>query len=302
MAARTGFGGERGQAAVEWVGLVSLVLAIFAVVLAVGPGLQGVGLARAIAAKLACAVRLADGCAAGSPSPLVVAYGDELAKLVRSNAPELVYEADSSAVPVDFRSCRGPVCGNGPRSGAVRSSNTGEPAAAFVHVVDCRADAIAASERSGFDCSGERAGNVYLQYWLYYEDSVSLRDVPGDPGFHQDDWESFQVRIGPGGVEDRASSHNGYNYDGGIGNWLSDAGIVSRPAWGPATGREYVSGGSHAGHVHEDDPGAPPRWTPPGALELIPIDALDRATRRTRFAITPPWRKPVYRDPEDEGT
>ena len=293
---------ERGQATVEWVGLVSLVLALFAVVLAVGPGLPGVGLARAIAAKLACAVRLADGCAAGSPNPLVAAYGDDLAKLVRDNAPELVYEADSSALPVDFRSCRGPVCGNGQRSGAVRRSNTGEPAAAFVHVVDCRAEASAASERSGFDCSGERAGNVYVQYWLYYEDSVSLRDVPGDPGFHQDDWESFQVRISPAGVDDRASSHHGYNYDGGIRSWLSDAGIVQPPRLGPGD-RPRVRL-----RRQPRRPRARGRPERPAALDAArraradpDRDARPRH-RRTRFAITPPWRKPVYRDPEDEGT
>lgn len=292
--------GESGQGSVEWIGLVSLVAALFVAVLAIGPALPGVGLARAIASSITCALRLSSGCGAGDA--LSAAYGDELAKLVRQNAPQLVFEPDSSALPVDFRSCRGPICGNGKRSGSVRVSNSGQPAAAFVHVVDCRPEAIAATERSGFDCSGERAGNVYVQYWLYYEDSTSLRALPGDIGHHEDDWESFQVRITPGGIDDRASSHHGYNYDGGIGSWASDAGIVHRAAWGPATGLEYVSGGSHAGHVHEDDPGSPPRFTPRGALELIPIETLDRNTRRTRFAVTPPWRKPVYRDPEDEGT
>jgi hypothetical protein len=53
--------------------------------------------------------------------------------------------------------------------------------------------------------------------------------------------------------------------------------------------------------VQEDD-WVPGRWTAPGDLELIPIETLDAEARRTRFAIVPPWRKPVYRDPEDEGT
>jgi hypothetical protein len=35
---------------------------------------------------------------------------------------------------------------------------------------------------------------------------------------------------------------------------------------------------------------------------LIPVETLGRTALRTRFAITPPWEKPVYRDPEDEGT
>jgi hypothetical protein len=293
-------GAQDGQGTVEWVGLVSLVAAVFALLLASGVGLPGVGLARAIASSIACAVRLGDGCAAGDP--LVAAYGTELARLVRENVPRLVYEAHSSALPVDFRACRGATCGNGKHAGAVRASNTGTPTAAFVHVVDCRLQAIGSQPAWRGFCSPAALGNVYVQYWLYYEDSTSLRDLPGEVGFHQDDWESFQVRIRPDGVDDRASSHHGYNYDGGVGSWLSDAGVAHRSSWGPATGIEYVSGGSHAGHVHEDDPGTPPRWTPPGALELIPIELLGSGDRHTRFAITPPWRKHVYYNPEDQGT
>jgi hypothetical protein len=292
---------EDGQGTVEWIGLVGLVAALFAALVAVAPQLPGLGVGRALASSIACAIRLGDGCG-GTGDVLVAAYGEDVASLVRDSAPRLVYEAGSSALPIDFRECRGAACGNGTRAGAVRQSQTGEPAVAFVHVVDCRARAVAASVRWTYDCSGDRAGNVYVQYWLYYVDSTSLRDLPGDVGHHADDWESFQVRIRADGVDDRASSHHGYNYDGGAGSWLSDAGFVHRSAWGPATGIEYVSGGSHAGHVHEDDPGAPPRWTPASAVELIPIESLDRATRRSHFAITPPWRKPVYRDPEDEGT
>jgi hypothetical protein len=109
--------------------------------------------------------------------------------------------------------------------------------------------------------------------------------------------------VGPGGTDARASSHHGYNYDGGPGSWLSDAGLVHRSAWGPSTGRLYVSGGSHAGHVHEDGRRRrASRWTPADRLTLVPIEALDGPARRTGFAVTPPWRKPVYDDPEDEGT
>lgn len=294
------FDGTRGQASVEWVGLVGLVASIFLALLAIaGPGVPAFGLARAIASSIVCAVRSTEDCA--TADELASAYGPDLAAVVRQKAPRLIYEPGSSALPVDFRSCRDPGCGNGPRAGAVTTSDTGEPVAAFVHAVDCRPAALAATGRQGFDCGSGRAGNLYIQYWLYYEDSTSLRDLPGEVGHHEDDWESFQVRLTPSGVDDRASSHHGYNYDGGVGSWLSDAGVVHRSGWGPATGLEYVSGGSHAGHVH-DDAGAPNRWTPAGALELIPIETLSRAARRTRFAIPPPWKKDVYRDPESEGT
>ena len=293
---------EGGQATVEWTGLVLLVaLLVLGVLAGVGARLPATALARTIATKLICAAGLSDACA--MEPELVAAYGPELAGRVAKNAPEIIYEKGMTALPVDFRSCRGSRCGNGPDSGAVWSSDAGEPAAAFVHVVDCRDDeGRAESAAGGFDCSGDRAGNLYIQYWLYYEDSTSLRDLPGDVGMHEDDWEGYQVRIGPAGTEARATSHHGYNYRGGPGGWLSDAGIVHRSAWGRSLGHFYVSGGSHAGHVDEDRRSSPPRWTPADRLELIPIETLDPSARRTRFAIVPPWRKPVYRDPEDEGT
>jgi hypothetical protein len=328
-----------GQATIEWVTLVLLVsLALAAVLAETRARLPGVGLARAIAARLICATDPSGGCS--SDGELVAAYGPELAAKVARNAPEIVYEEGMAALPVDFRTCRGERCANGPDSGAVWASGTGEPTVAFVHAIDCRSAATRAeSERGGLTCSGGRAGYLYIQYWFYYQDSATLRDLPGDAGFHEDDWEGYQVRTGVGGADARATSHNGYNYDAGVTSWPSDAGLVHRAAWGPLTGRLYVSGGSHAGHVHEhrlpslrkiERAGAGaaantyatlrgghprarlprnlsarpprPRWTPASRLRLIPIETLDPAARRTLFAIVPPWRKPVYRDPEDEGT
>jgi hypothetical protein len=64
--------------------------------------------------------------------------------------------------------------------------------------------------------------------FVYYADSATLRGVPiaGDAGYHHDDWESVQIRIGPeGGVDERASSHHGYNYAQSAANAGSDAGI-----------------------------------------------------------------------------
>ena len=291
-----GQAGEGGQATIEWTGLLLLVSLLLVGVLAAAARVSATGLPRAIAAELVCTVRLFDECSAHTP--LVAAYGRELAAQVGAEAPEIVYEKGMTALPVDFRACRRGGCGNGPGSGAVWASDTGQPATAFVHVVDC-----GGSEARGLDCSGDRRGNIYIQYWLYYEDSTSLRALPGSVGSHEDDWEGYQVRVGPGGTDARASSHHGYNYDGGPGSWLSDAGLVHRSAWGPSTGRLYVSGGSHAGHVHEDHPPASPsRWTPRDRLTLVPLEALDGPTRRTGFAVTPPWRKPVYHDPEDQGT
>ena len=129
--------------------------------------------------------------------------------------PTLLFERGSRAVPVDFRRCRSTACGDGAEQGLVRRTDAGLPVTAFVHVVDCRPGAAAESEAEGADCSGPRAGNLYLQYWTYYADSATLRGVPivGEAGYHADDWEGVQIRIRPdGGIDERASSHNGYNY------------------------------------------------------------------------------------------
>jgi hypothetical protein len=332
--------GEDGQATVEWIGLLLVVASLLAGLLAaLGPGLPGGPFARAIAERLLCAAGIGGPC--GSSGELIAAYGPELAGEVERNAPRIVYEQGMTALPVDFRSCRGRVCGNGPDSGPVWRSDTGEPAAAFVHVVDCRtALARAESAAAGYDCSGERRGNLYIQYWLYYEDSTWLGGVvPGGVEHHEDDWEGGQIRVTPAGTQSRATSHQGYSYDGGPMSWPSDTGLVSRPAWDRSTGKLFVSGGSHAGHVHENRhlsirrlghagadlgvdayalasgrparaklprrlmvPPARTRWTPSSRLTLIPIETLSDHALATRFAITPPWEKPVYRDPEDEGT
>jgi hypothetical protein len=297
---------------------VGLLLLVSLVLLGlVAPGLlrlPRVSLARELAARLVCAVELSDSCE--RDPALVAAYGTELASRIREHAPSIVYEHGMSALPVDFRRCREPRCGDGARSGLIWRSRSGEPVVAFVHVVDCQTGASEESRAAGLDCSGDRAGNLYLQYWLYYPDSATLRDVPvaGGRGFHRDDWESFQVRVGPDGeVDVRASSHHGYNYERGAANWGSDAGIGPlravtevlglRPegGWGPDTGRLYVSGGSHAGNAKGD--GAVTRMTPRRRLRLVPLESLAAAgAGRYRFAITPPWLKPVWTDPESEGT
>ena len=93
------------------------------------------------------------------------------------------------ALPVDFRRCRAARCSNGRGEGIVTRSGSGEPVVAFVHVVDCRRRRV--REPSEPDCTGSRAGNLYLQYWTYYPDSSTLRGMPvaGQRGYHRDDWE-----------------------------------------------------------------------------------------------------------------
>lgn len=292
--------------------MLLVVALLLAALLAAGVRVPGAALAEAVASRILCAAALADGC--GDEPALIAAYGTEVGKLVREHMPALLFEPGSRAVPVDFRRCRESACGDSSEGRLVRRTDAGLAVTAFVHVLDCRAGEADRPEVAGADCSGSRTGRLYIQYWTYYADSATLRGVPvaGVKGFHEDDWESVQVRIGPDGeVDARASSHHGYNYTRGNSNWGADAGFdplkdlaealgARDPnGWGPETGLLLVSGGSHAGNVR----GIPEidRLTPGGRVHLIPLEPI-AATSTTRFAIDPPWRKRVWLDPEAEGT
>lgn len=305
-------GSERGQGTVEWVATLLVVSVTMLGLVAAGVRVPGASLARAVADRILCAASLADGC--GDEPELIAAYGTEVGKLVRRHMPTIGFEAGSRALPVDFRRCRNTECGDGAESGLVHRTDERLPVTAFVHVIDCRAGAAEKTEAAGTDCSGSRAGNLYIQYWTYYANSATLRGVPvvGDKGYHDDDWEGVQIRIGSdGAVEERASSHNGYNYERGIANWGSDAGIDplkdiaetvgARPAggWGPETGLLLVSGGSHAGNAAGGDRGD--HFIPGRRVHLTPLEDI-ATTSTTRFAISPPWLKDVWLDPEAEGT
>jgi hypothetical protein len=297
---------------VEWVGTLCVVALLFLGLVAVGIRVPGSELARELASRILCAASLADGC--GDEPRLIAVYGTEVGELVRRQMPTIIFEQGSRAVPVDFRRCRSTSCGDAAGKGLVHRTDAGLPVTAFVHIVDCRAGEGEASEAAGADCSGPRAGSLYLQYWLYYADSATLRDVPivGDEGFHEDDWEGVQIRIGPDGtVAERASSHNGYNSGRGTANWGSDAGleplsdlaeeagIRDEGGWGPAAGLLFVSGGSHAGNVFSVE--EIERFIPGGRVHLVPLEPIAAADHST-FEISPPWQKQVWRDPEAEGT
>jgi hypothetical protein len=309
---------ERGQGTVEWVALLAVVALLLASLVAAGVRVPGADLARAIASRLLCAAALADRC--GDEPRLIAAYGTEVGKLVRRHMPTLLFERGSRALPVDFRRCRATDCADGTARGLVHESDAGLPVTAFARVIDCRDTEVddTTTDDSGFDvdCSGTRAGNLYLSYWLYYADSATLRGVPvaGTAGYHRDDWESVQIRIGRDGrVEQRASSHHGYNHVRSLANAGSDAGLIplrdaaeavgARPrnGWGPETRLLVVSGGSHAGNANgflRIDRIAPGR-----RVHLVPLEAVAAAEGDAhRFAVSPPWRKRVWRDPEAAGT
>lgn len=305
---------ERGQGTVEWVGLVAVVALLLVGLVGAGVRVPGTALASALASRILCAAAFAERC--GDEPVLIAAYGTEVGQLVRRHMPTILFEQGSRALPVDFRRCRSSNCADGSARGLIGESDAGMPVTAFVHVVDCRQDAAEASEAGGADCSGPRAGNLYLQYWTYYVDSATLRGVPiaGAKGFHADDWEGVQIRIGPDGrIDQRASSHHGYNHAQGLANMGSDAGITpltkvaeglgARPrnGWGPETRLLVVSGGSHAGNasgfLRVD------RITPGRRVHLVPLEPIAVGEEGSyHFAVSSPWLKRVWRDPEAPGT
>jgi hypothetical protein len=301
---------ERGQASIEWTGVICLVALVLGAAVAFVPAVDGRSFGSLIAHSLVCAVK--GGCDTGDDA-LRAAYNAADAELVRRYAPNIVYEPGTHTLPIDFRRCRSHRCSDAPDERGLevaRSTRGGTPAAAFTHVV-------------------RRGGETFVQYWFYYPDSPStflgshavLKRLPGgDPADHPDDWEGYQVRIAPdGSALVRASSH--HNYQGCKEPQCKNHWI----AW---TGWTRVSKGSHAGHIpyrtswavgRERGRGPAPRhvdgYTPlyPGrdlderttsaqSLELIPIETLDAGALGTEFAITPPWRKEVYVEPLSDST
>src|SRR5436190_18488929 len=188
---------ESGQATIEWTGLL-LVTAILLSGVAEAVTKSGAwNLGGNVLHGLVCAV--GGECDEGQ-DVLTQAYGADVAKLVRRYSPNVAYERRSAELPVDFRRCRKLVCSNGPdRAGEADRTSAGLPVTAFTRVVDRRAV----------------GGPLYLQYWFYYPESftAAIGRIFGHewPGYHADDWEGVQVRIGPDGTASaRATAHGGY--------------------------------------------------------------------------------------------
>jgi len=296
---------EYGQSTPEYVGLVLLLAMVLASVLALaGPAVPGGKLTRAIASKLVCAVKGAGDCGeraselAARPTPLERVYGAELAAAIADRLPTISFENDDFvSLPVDYRECRARACADSIRHGSLEHTQTGLQPTVFTHVVDCRDPEAAAAD--GFDCSGSE-GYLYLQYWLYYPDSLT-HGLGRLGGYHRDDWESFQVRIAPDGtVTARASSHHGYNGRSGD-VWSADNDIRGgEPAWDTILGELHVAAGSHAGTSQADE--GDTRRIEPGNLRVLPLEPVVAAGGAPPFAVSPPWEKAVWRDPEATGT
>jgi hypothetical protein len=144
---------QRGSATVEHAGLLLLIAAILAALIAQvaasPPTEEGRELGFALARKLRCAPALPGPC---WQDPLTVAYHRPLAGAVRALAPppSTARAPDGLALlPVDFRYCRSESCAvPGTRYGLTASNRR---VSDFVSVVDHR----------------RSAGFVEITYWLY---------------------------------------------------------------------------------------------------------------------------------------
>jgi hypothetical protein len=325
---------ERGQASIEFVGVILLLALTFAAAAAVSPVVDGRSLGGFLTHHLICA---ATGGCNDAEAALTLAYGEELAGTVREHAPNLVYEPGELELPVDWRRCRQAPCANAPDDPALDT-----------HVGDGRGTRGGHRVRAtAFTRVIRRHGRLYFQYWLYYPDSnsaVAGSDLAWErswilprlsalvtgssdyPGFHRDDWEGVFVRIDPdGSTWVRASAHGHYQ---GC-KWRE-----CRNEWIRPTRWVRVSRGSHAGHVpfrvtprpHDprDGPGVPRFITPPRSpaphrprvplvpgrnldertttgegLRLIPLETLERGSYTPLDdQVKPPWQKRAYSDPE----
>ena len=170
---------ERGQATIEWAGVVLVATLALGALVALAPQPDGRSLGALLAHSIACSAR---GSCEDTGRALSAAYGERDAELVRAHAPGLVYEPRTHSLPVDFRDCRRPSCSDASddREADLHSSAAGVPATAFSRVI-------------------HRGGVTFIQYWHYYPDSsttspgsLSLRMLDHVlPVHHRDDWGSM---------------------------------------------------------------------------------------------------------------
>lgn len=282
---------QRGQAAVEWIGVILVASVVLAGLTAAAATVDGRSFGGFLAHRLTCAVR--GGCDDGDAA-LAHAYGTRDAALVRRHLPSFVFEPGERQLPVDWRRCRDVEC-----------ASTSDDPDLDAHRTD------AGMRATVFTRLQRRHGRRYVQYWTYYPDSNTAfagsdrlwglarrlghfggklpNGLPPYPGFHRDDWEAVALRVDEAGRSaTRVTSH---------GHWRSCKSSACEGVWGEPTGWARVSKGSHAGHVPPRR--ARERTATAEGIRLVPLEGIDRRSyRRLDPDIAPPWQKDAYENPE----
>lgn len=286
---------QRGQATIEWIGVVLIACSVLAGLSQAAGSVDGRSFGGFLAHRLICSAR--GGCDDGDAA-LAQAYGAHDAALVRRHLPNLVFERGERQLPVDWRRCRRTQCANAPDDPDLDAHRT---------EAGMRATVFTRLQR--------RRGRRYIQYWSYYPDSNTTlvgsdrlwklvgtvgrltgrlpNGLPPYPGYHRDDWEAAAVRVDDDGRSAvRVTSHGHWQ-------WCKESSCEG--VWGAPTGWARVSKGSHAGHV-------PPRrererTATAEGIRLLPLEGLDRRSyRRLDPDIAPPWQKDAYRNPESPAS
>ena len=277
---------------------------------AAGVRVPGTALARAIASRILCAASLADGC--GDEPALIAAYGTEVGKLVREHMPTTRLRGGLAGGAGRLPALPQHRAAATARRGAWSTGPMRDlPVTAFVHVVDCRAGEAEQPEPRA-DCSGPRAGNLYIQYWTYYADSATLRGVPivGDEGYHHDDWEAVadphrarrrgrRARLLPQRLQLRAgASPTGAPTPASTRSRTSPKRSAPAPTTAGARRPACCSSPAAATPATPTASRDVDRFTPGRRVHLIPLEPIAADATPPTFAISPPWRKKVWRDPE----
>ncbi len=181
---------ERGQATIEWVGLVLLASLVLGALAAAVPLIDGRSFGGFLSHRIVCAVK-GSACAEHDRA-LARAYGERDAALLRRYAPGIVYEPGERQLPVDFRRCRRVQCANAPpderprrpphprRRPRHRLHARDPPRRAHLPPVLALLPRLELDLRRARTCHGSLAGR--------------RRDYPG---YHDDDWEGHVVTARP---------------------------------------------------------------------------------------------------------
>ncbi len=147
------------------------------------------------------------------------------------------------------------------------------------------------------DCSGERSGNLYLQYWFYYPGSATGEgSTPLKGAIRNASSAMGKPSLSPGRLGELPGADRARRPP-----------LLAAPARTTATGRAARARGSdrtlRLGRQPRG-PGRGPRRPPDHQGRPPDPDPAGRIARTDSTPVrrTPPWRKRVYLDPEYEGT